>query len=92
MAMARLGLNCAGLGCVGDDHWATLLIDRLAGAGMNTESIDRIPGQSTSVTAILVDKFGEHTFAFHAGASSRLEAPVITRNLELFERTKYALF
>ena len=92
MAMARLGLNCAGFGCVGDDDWATLLVDRLKKAGMNTESINRFSGHTTSVTAILVDESGEHTFAFHAGASSRFEAPLITHKLEMFERTKYALF
>ena len=90
--MARMQLNCAGFGCVGDDNWADLLIARLAAARMNTESIVRFYGQTTSVTAILVDESGEHTFAFHAGASSRFESHLVVSKLDIFDRAQYALF
>jgi sugar/nucleoside kinase (ribokinase family) len=92
LAMVRMGMTCAGFGCVGDDHWASLLIDRLSIAGMNTEHIERVAGKSTSVTAILVDETGEHNFLFYPGASAEFDADLIRRRFSLFERAEFAHF
>lgn len=91
MAMAKMGLRCAGFGCVGNDDWADLLTDRLKNAGMNADYIVRMPQQQTSATAILVDDSGDHTFAFHPGASTAFSAELVTEHLSLFERSRYAL-
>lgn len=92
MALTRMGMACAGFGCVGDDNWADLVTARLNNAGMNTELILPLAGEATSVTAILGDDTGEHNFAFHAGASRRFDSGRIAPHLSVFKRSRFALF
>lgn len=91
-AMARMGMHCAAFGCVGDDHWATFLTERLAAAGLDTQLLLPLRARATSATAVLVDHNGEHTFAFHPGASAGCDASVIQQHISVFARSRYALF
>ena len=91
-ALAKMGLNTAAFGCVGQDEWADVLTRQLTSAGIDTTSLISIPGRCTSVTAIFVDEHGEHTFAFHPGASTQFDRDLIADNLNLFERSGWALF
>ena len=92
IAMAKMGLRTAAFGCVGDDDWANMLESRLTDAGLNTDLVVRSDRRSTSVTAILVDNGGEHTFAFHPGASALFNAELVRHHIDVFERSEFALF
>lgn len=54
MNLAALGARVRLVGVAGDDEPGDALVARLAGAGVDTESIVRLPGRSTSVKARLV--------------------------------------
>lgn len=92
MALAKMGMKSVGLGCVGTDDWAELLIGRLNEVAMVTDHMIRMPNQCTSATAILVDSAGEHNFAFHPGASTGLQIEQLKNNFSLFENSRFALF
>lgn len=92
MAMARLGLKVAACAFVGSDAWADVLNGLLAREGVDTAHLMRHPESPTSATAVLVDDDGEHTFAYHSGASRRLDRTTLLDRLELFEQAQFALF
>ncbi|WP_138444001.1 PfkB family carbohydrate kinase [Sinomonas susongensis] len=54
MNLAALGARVRLVGVVGDDEPGAALVARLAEAGVDTDSIVRLPGRSTSVKARLV--------------------------------------
>jgi sugar/nucleoside kinase (ribokinase family) len=91
-AMGRLGLRVAACGLVGDDDWADVLIAILNREGVDTTHLRRHPESPTSATAVLVGDDGEHTFAYHSGASRRLDRGAILSRLDLFAQAKFALF
>lgn len=91
MALARMGMKAAGLGCVGMDDWGAWLIRRLNDSGLSTDSMVRLPQAGTSVTAILVDESGDHNFAFHAGASAEFRAGTMRDQRALFQNSRFML-
>ena len=92
MAMSRLGLRVSVLAHVGNDNWAVVLKSMFAAEGVNCEFLLTSESSQTSVTVVLVDDSGEHTFAFHAGASKLFCARTVTDHLHVFARSKFALF
>ena len=90
--MSALGLNVAGLGCVGDDHWGTHLLETFSQSGMNNDLMIRCEGQVTSATAVIIDPSGEQVFAYHGGASRLLSREMILDRLDVFAQAKVALF
>lgn len=92
LALARMQQKSAALGCVGTDSWGQQLESQLAAGGLNTSSLRRLSDHATSVTAILVDNSGEHNFAFHAGASAQFDASAVRSSIDVFERSRFALF
>jgi len=59
VAVARLGWPVDLIAPVGDDPGAVAIIDELAGYGVGTAFVRRIPGGASSTSAILVDRAGE---------------------------------
>ncbi|MDA1016450.1 MAG: carbohydrate kinase family protein [Planctomycetota bacterium] len=92
MAFARLGLRAAAFACVGDDIWADVLLKRFEAEGLDTSPMLRLPHETTSATAVLIGDDGEHTFAYHAGASRRFDRAVVESRHDLFEQAEFALF
>ena len=92
MALARLGLRTAAFGCLGDDLWANVLTQRFETAGLDTSPMIRFLDETTSATAVLIGEGGEHTFAYHAGASRRFDRSIVESRFDLFEQTRFALF
>jgi sugar/nucleoside kinase (ribokinase family) len=90
--MSRLGLRVAALSLIGSDHWGTLIRDKLAGENVDIQNLVVDPQSATSVTAVLVDRNGERTFAFHAGASQLINRKMILDRLDLFANSNVALF
>lgn len=92
MALARLGIKTAALASVGDDTWSNLLIALLEKNGVDTAHVVRRANTATSATAVLIGDDGEHTFAYHAGASRQFDRQLVLDNIALFERSQFALF
>ncbi|MCH2127258.1 MAG: carbohydrate kinase family protein [Pirellulaceae bacterium] len=90
--MSRLGLKTAALCLVGNDAWGDFLRRQLTAATVDTEHVLTHESAASSVTAVLVDEAGEHTFAFHAGASQMIEKSTYLNRLSLFASSSYALF
>lgn len=55
VAMARLGLNCAYLGCVGSDLPGRAMIDDFVRYGVSTEHLAACEGKTSTVATILVN-------------------------------------
>jgi ribokinase len=91
-AMARLGLNVAALCVVGDDDWGRVIGDRLASENVDIRHVVARPKAVSSVTAVLIDAQGEHTFAFHPGASQSIDREICFEQMELFAQSRWALF
>lgn len=86
---AKLGANVRIFGAVGTDSNASFLIDELSRAGVQTDAVKRIPGQS-GMTVITVDSHGENTIVYLPGANSAVDvayvqsaAPVLTSSAVL---------
>jgi sugar/nucleoside kinase (ribokinase family) len=92
MAMARLGLRTSAMAYVGVDHWANVLRALFQSEGLNCDYLLTSDSSQTSVTVVLVDDSGEHTFAFHAGASKLFSARTVADHLDVFRRSRFALF
>jgi sugar/nucleoside kinase (ribokinase family) len=71
--LAKLGVETIALGAIGDDHNGELLVQMLAGHGVDTTRLVRKPGLLTSVSILLIGGDGErHTVLRLPGANSRL--------------------
>lgn len=66
LAAARLGLRTAYVGSVGDDAIADFVLAPLAAAGVDLAGVRRVPGATTRLAVILVDRAsGERTVLGH---------------------------
>jgi len=91
IALARLGVRTAALGRVGNDRWADFIESLFDEYGVGREHVTRHPTVGTSTTAVLVAADGEHSFAYHAGASRTLDLATIIDHLDLFRESRFAL-
>src|SRR5947209_3690198 len=74
MDLARVGVDVAVVGCVGEDSFGQFVIDTLAGAHVDTQSIRRLPGIGTSGTLIVNVQGEDRRFIHTVGANARLTA------------------
>lgn len=65
---ARLGLEVACLGKVGDDLFGCLVVDSLVQEGIGTSGVITTPGARTPVANVLVDERGEPTYLGYPGS------------------------
>lgn len=73
VALARLGARVSFCGPVGDDEAADVFEKHLQREGVDTRGLCRVPGQTSSVSAIIVDRHGERMI-FNAKGSA-LDSP-----------------
>jgi sugar/nucleoside kinase (ribokinase family) len=90
--MARLGLQVAAFCVIGQDLWGKFLGEWLVRHRVNVDHVLQHQTAPTSVTAVLVGETGDHTFAYHGGASQQFNRQTVDDNIQLFERSKFALF
>ncbi|MGH3729359.1 MAG: carbohydrate kinase family protein [Micromonosporaceae bacterium] len=62
VALARLGVPTAYVGCVGDDPEGQRVRDELATEGVDISGVTVAPGRRTAASAVIVDR-GQHTRA-----------------------------
>lgn len=78
VAAARLGVNTALVGCVGDDACGRKMLALLEQEGVDCTRVTRVP-QPTGCAGIFVDNRGENCIAVADGANARVSAQTIDR-------------
>jgi len=91
IALARLGLRVAALGCVGDDHWGPMIRERLSDEGIDTHALVTHPTAATTTAAVLIDAAGQRSFAFCPGATEQVSPALFLENLDRFALSRMAL-
>lgn len=74
LAAARLGIDVAVAGRVGDDLYGRFLTESLAKGGVETQLVRATPGTPTGLTIVAVDSRGERSFMHHYGANACFRA------------------
>jgi len=85
-ALAKIGVNAAIIGKVGDDGFGDFMVKELSKFGSDCSGIVRDQTTHTSSTMVMVDAAGERTFIHYIGANATLtEADV---DFEVIKRGK----
>jgi sugar/nucleoside kinase (ribokinase family) len=71
-AVARLGVSCAFIGCVGADPFGDCLVNRLRADGMDVTGIHAISDAATGIAFVAYREDGSRQFIFHVDAAGRL--------------------
>jgi sugar/nucleoside kinase (ribokinase family) len=81
--VAHLGSRCAMIGCVGDDDFGTLNVERLCADGVDVSGIAVIKGQTTGSAFVTYREDGERDFIFNItnSASAHLSVANIREDL-----------
>ncbi len=72
VAAAKLGADVMMLTKVGDDLFADNTIRNLAGFGVDTRYVEKVPGRSSGVAPIMVEPSGENSILIVKGANDDL--------------------
>jgi ribokinase len=72
VAAARLGARVSMVGRVGGDAFGELLLENLAGSGVDRTHVRRDPQAATGVALIVVDDRGQNSIVVAPGANGRL--------------------
>ena len=91
IAMSRLGTRVTAFCVLGDDAWGKFLAEQLNKEGVETTAIEICNESATTATAVLIAEDGTHTFAFHAGASQKINRQMCLDRLDLFAQSRIAL-
>ena len=91
-ALAGLDKTTAFLGKVGDDAFGSLLLQTLAGLGIDTRGVRRDPTAFTTMAFVTLDDQGERSFSFarKPGADTRLRFEEI--DLDMVDKAKILHF
>ena len=89
IAMAKLGMNVAAAGLVGDDVLGVAVTERLRHAGLDTSAVFKSDEGQTSATVVAVEPGGERCFFHTPGVTKLLEAATFRQCFPMFKRCKY---
>ena len=70
--LAKLGVEVAVMGCIGDDSLGEFAVEELQAHGIDTSGIYRTNAAGTAATLVLVDSAGERSFLHTVGADSQM--------------------
>ena len=73
VAVARAGGHARMLGAVGDDDFATFLLDRLTAAGVDTDLVATLPGAGSGMSVAIVDASGDYAATIVSGANRQID-------------------
>ena len=84
VAAAKLGVESAFIGCIGDDAYGRLLRDTLNRYGVSTDGLQVTERANTTLAIVTVDERGERSFSFYRrpGADTLLDAEKAKRAAE----------
>lgn len=91
VALAKLGVTVDFLGAVGTDSYAPELLASMQTAGVNTDRIISLPGNS-GTAVIHVDALGQNNIVVIAGANGKLTNEYLRANQSAFTSDSIALF
>ena len=76
VAAAKLGVESAFIGCVGDDAYGRLLRDTLVKYGVSVDGLQVTHHANTTLAIVTVDEKGERSFSFYRkpGADTKINA------------------
>ena len=86
---ARVGATTAMIGCVGADDFGTLNLNRLAGSGVDTAAIRRVPGTTTGSAFVTYRPDGGRDFIFNIANSASAALDAAQLEPELFRGCRY---
>ena len=89
VAMAKLGMNVAAAGLVGDDVLGSAVVDRLKHAGLDTSAVFATSKAQTSATIVAVEPGGERCFFHTPGATTLLDDYAFRRCFDVFRACKW---
>lgn len=78
VVLARLGCQVSLIGRVGKDVWGEIVLEALAGLGVDLAGIQRDQQAATGMMFTLVTPDGERTMFGHRGANTRTDPALIT--------------
>jgi sugar/nucleoside kinase (ribokinase family) len=89
VAAARLGLNSAFIGAVGDDAFGRMLRSTLEVEGVDSRGLQIVPDYATGAAFVSYDDTGEREFVFHIrhAAAGQIEVGVIPE--QIFEGVRW---
>lgn len=79
--LARLGMDVAVMGCVGQDSFGDFVVAELQSEGIDTSGIDRTDATSTATTLVFIDDSGERSFLHCYGADSQIRVAQLDMDL-----------
>ncbi len=81
LSLAKLGVDTAVMGKVGDDGFGRFVTGALERGGVDTQGVVVDPDAATSATMIMIDSEGERTFLHFIGANGRVRVEDIDIDL-----------
>jgi sugar/nucleoside kinase (ribokinase family) len=80
---ARLGAQVGVVGCVGDDHFGTCMLNQIVDDRVDPRGVHVMPGYTTGIAFISYNADGSRDFVFHAkqAAAALLEPALLTPDL-----------
>ena len=82
-AAGRLGARVRMVGRVGSDDRGRLLVSSLEGAGVDTTTVQKDPGEPTGVALITIDASGQNQIVIVPGANGLLSPEDVERERDL---------
>lgn len=79
VAAARMGADVTMIGCVGDDSFATQLLQNLKGESVDTQQITRRENTASGVAVVMVEESGENAILVVPGANGLVSQQEIER-------------
>lgn len=84
VAAARLGSVTRFIGCVGDDHEGTMILNSLRSEGVNISCIDILSGVPSGIAIVTVDENAENSITVVPGANSKLQASRVANHVQKY--------
>jgi sugar/nucleoside kinase (ribokinase family) len=87
IAMAKLGMQVAAAGLVGNDVLGSAMIERLSGAGVDTSHVFRTDAAQTSASVVAVEPGGQRCFFHTPGTTNLLDPTAFRRCFPIFKQS-----
>lgn len=89
IAMAKLGMQVAAAGLVGDDVLGVAMTEKMRGAGLDTSAVFADGRAQTSASIVAVEPGGERVFFHTPGVTKLLDAEAFRKCIPTFKKCAY---
>jgi len=87
--LARLGVSCSVIGCVGDDVYGREIVEQIKGYGVKAGGVEILQGEKTGICAVLVREDGERLIVSSLGSMKQFGESNINRHRDLIDEADY---